>query len=276
MKIEEPLESILENLPRDQILALVQNEKVAPHILDAIVRKHLHDEEVLRTLLRHPGVSPSTLSYIAQNASPSLAETIAKDKTLLGRFADVRDALFSNPNLGIEIKDLIQEKEEGINQAAATKEQEAKGKERKKDLYTTIKGLSTGQRLALAKKGNKEVRMILIRDANEMIALEVVSSPRITDSEIVQISSMKDVSEKILRSIANNRRYRSNKAILLNLLHNPKTPVSISLGLGIPRLSDKELVGLAKNRNIPGVVARAAGVVLEKRKKPPSQPGKGH
>jgi hypothetical protein len=275
MKIEEPLENILENLPRDQILALVQNEKVASHILDTIVRKHLHDEEILKTLLRHPAVSSSTLSFIARHASPSLAETIAQDKTLLGRFTEIREALLSNPSLGIEMKDLIQEKDAN-DQAAATKEQEAKEKERKKDLYTTIKGLSTGQRLALAKKGNKDVRMILIRDPNEMIALEVVSSPRITDAEIVQISGMKDVSEKVLRAIANNRRYRSNKAIVLTLLHNPKTPVSISLGLGIPRLADKELVGLSKNRNIPGVVARAAAVVLEKRKKPPSQPGKGH
>jgi len=273
VRMEEPLEAIIENLPRDQILALVQNQKVGANILDTIGRKHLHDEEVCRALLHHPRVSVDTLSYILQNAGPSLAEAIARDRRLLGRFAEIRDALLSNPSLAIEVKDLIQEKAEGIPQAQPREREE---KQRKIDLRRMIKDLSTGQRLALAKKGNKEVRMILIRDANEMIALEVVSSPRITNSEIVQISQMTDVSEKVLRVIASNRRYRSSKAIVLNLLHNPKTPASVSLQLGIPRLSDRELAGLAKNRNIPGAVSRAAAAVLEKRKKPPLLPGKGH
>jgi hypothetical protein len=269
VKSEEPLEAILENLPRDQILALVQNEKVGANILDTIGRKHLHDEEVCRALLQHPGVSLTTLSYIAQNASPPLAKAIVRDRRLLSRFSEIRQALLANPSLDIEVRDLIQERAEG-------QPKDREQKEKKKDLYRMIKELSTGQRLALAKKGNKEVRMILIRDANEMIALEVAHSPRITDSEIVQISQMKDVSEKVLRAIANNRRYRSNKTVVLNLLHNPKTPVSVSLALGIPRLSDRELVGLTKDKNIPGAVCRAASMVLEKRKKPPTLPGKGH
>ena len=118
--------------------------------------------------------------------------------------------------------------------------------------------------------------MILVRDANETIALEVIGSPRITDAEIVQISQMQDVSEKVLRAIGSNRKYRFNKAVVLNLLHNPKTPVAISLGLGMPRLSDRELSGLAKNRNIPTVVSRAAHAILDKRKKASQPPGGGH
>jgi len=271
-KEEEPIEIILERLPREKILALAQNEKVDANILDTIGRKHLNDEEVCRAVLKHPGVSLATLSYVARHANPSFAEALAHDEALLGRFPEIRHALLANPTLGLEVKEQIQKETEG---AGFGPPREGEGK--KKDLSRMIRELSTGQRLALAKKGNKEVRMILIRDPNEMIALEVVSSPRITDSEVLYISQMRDVSEKVLRAIANSRKYRSHKEIVLNLLHNPKTPVSISLGLGIPRLSDRELAGLARNRNIPGAVSRAAAMVLEKRKKPPTPlAGKGH
>ncbi|MDH7499062.1 MAG: hypothetical protein QHH30_01590, partial [candidate division NC10 bacterium] len=226
----EPIEILLERLPREEILALAQNEKLDPNILDTITRKHLNDEEVCRAVLRHPGVSVATLCYVARHASPSFAETLAHDQSLLGKFPEIRHALLDNPSLGLEVKEEIQKEAEKTG-LGPPKEKE----QRKKDLSRMIRELSAGQRLALAKKGNKEVRMILIRDPNEMVALEVISSPRITDSEVIYISQMRDVSEKVLRAIASNRRYRSHKEIILNLLHNPKTPVSVSLGLGIPR-----------------------------------------
>ncbi len=276
MEREEVLERILEKLPREQVLMLVRNEKVREKVLDSIGRLHLHDEEVCRAILEHPGASVATLCHIARNAPLPLAEWIAQNNILLGRVPEVREALLGNPWLN---PDLTGEPQAGAGETGEGTPEEKEEKEKakkKKDLYRMIKELSTGQRLALAKKGNKEVRLILIRDPNEMIALEVVNSPRITDSEILYISQMRDVSEKVLRAVATNRRYRSNKQVVLNLLHNPKTPASISLGLGITRLSDRELSGLAKDKNIAGVVARAASLVREKRKKAISAPKGGH
>ena len=46
--------------------------------------------------------------------------------------------------------------------------------------------------------------------------------------------------------------------VILSLLHNPKTPVGVSLGLGIANLTEKEVEGLARDRNIPAAVSRAA------------------
>ena len=274
MEREGFVERILGKLPREQILSLVGNQKTTDKVLEAVLRFHLHDEEVCQAILEHPGASGATLSYIARSAPLFLAEAIVQNTDLLQKFPEVREALAANPWLSPEAKGQLeaqaQEKKEDIPEEKEEKEK------KKKDLYLMIKELSTGQRLALAKKGNKEVRMILIRDANEMIALEVVNSPRITDSEILYISQMRDVSEKVLRAIGTNRRYRGNKQLVLNLLHNPKTPVSVSLGLGITRLSDRELSGLGKDRNIPGVVCRAAAMVLEKRKKAISGSKGGH
>jgi hypothetical protein len=274
MEREEVLERILEKLPRDQIVGLVRNEKVREKVLDSIGRFYLHDEEVCRAILEHPGASVATLCHIARNAPLPLVEWIAHNGILLERVPEIRETLLENPCLNPHLTGELQA---GAGKTGeGTPEEREEKEKKKKDLYRMIKELSTGQRLALAKKGNKEVRLILIRDPNEMIALEVVRSPRITDSEILYISQMRDVSEKILRAIAVNRRYRSYKQVVLNLLHNPKTPASISLGLGITRLSDRELSGLAKDKNIAGVVSRAAALVLEKRKKATSAPKGGH
>ena len=282
MEREEVVERILERLPRDQVLMLAKNEKASEKTLDSIGRLHLHDEEVCRAILEHPGASVATLSHIARNALLPLVEWIAQNRALLRRFPEVREALLGNPCLSPDLKEELQAEAGEAGEGTTEETEEAEETEenekakKKKDLYRMIKELSTGQRLALAKKGNKEVRLILIRDANEMIAMEVINSPRITDSEILHISQMRDVSEKVLRAIGTNRRYRSYKQVVLNLLHNPKTPVAVSLGLGITRLSDRELSGLSKDRNIPGVVARAASWVLEKRKKAISGPKRGH
>ena len=88
---------------------------------------------------------------------------------------------------------------------------------------------------------------------------------------------MRDVSDKVLRYIAGNRKYRQNKEIVWGLLNNPKTPVGVSLGLGIQQLSDRELDDLSKNRNIPGAIAPAARQIADRRKAPHAPAGgSGH
>jgi hypothetical protein len=97
-----------------------------------------------------------------------------------------------------------------------------------------------------------------------------VNSPRISDDEIVNVAQMRDISDKVLRAIANIRRFRANKLVITSLLHNPKTPVGVSLGLGLPNLTDRELQSLSRDRNIPAAVARAAKQVLDRREKGPA------
>jgi len=129
--------------------------------------------------------------------------------------------------------------------------------------------MNVGQKLTLAKKGNKDARLILVKDHNEIIALEVVNGPRISDDEVLAIAQMREVSDKVLRAIANIRRFRTNKYVVASLLHNPKTPVGVSLGLGLPNLTDRDLARLARDRNIPAAVSRAAQQILERRAKGP-------
>jgi hypothetical protein len=68
-----------------------------------------------------------------------------------------------------------------------------------------IASLNVAKRIALAMKGNREERAILIRDPNRIVTAAVLSSPKMNDTEVASIAKMQNVSEDVLRTIANNR-----------------------------------------------------------------------
>jgi hypothetical protein len=251
------------------LLAIAQNQKTPPEVLERILTHADLTPEVVIALLRHPHTPGGAVARLAARADGAILDVLLGSLERLGRWVEALEVLLGNPAV-------LAVKQPTIREALQlARKREADGT-RKKSLLLQIKELAVGQKLALAKKGNKDVRMILVRDSNEMVALETVSSARITDGEILAIAMMRDVSDNVLRYIANNRKYRQNRQIVLALLNNPRTPVGVSLGLSIHSLSDRELVDLAKNKNVPGVVSRVAKQVLDRRKAPPGAPGGGH
>jgi hypothetical protein len=248
------------------LLHLAQNPKTPLEVLEKILDHPALTPEVVVALLRHPEAPSGGLARLAERATGPLLEVLLGSLDRLGRWVEALEALLRNPAVPQLKVPTIQ----GYIETAKKRAEWVK-----KSLLLRIKDLPVGQKLALAKKGNKDVRMILIKDANEMVALEVVASPRITDTEVLAISMMRDISDKVLRYISGNRKYRQNRQIVLGLLNNPRTPVGVSLGLGIHQLSDRELTDLARNRNIPGAVSRAAKQIMERRKAPAAPAGGG-
>jgi hypothetical protein len=209
------------------------------------------------------------MAHLAARASGRVLDVLLASLDRLGRWVEALEALLGNASLPSAKLPTIRQALE------AARKREADGA-RRKSLLLQLKEMPVGQRLALAKKGNKDVRMILVRDSNEMVALETVSSARITDGEILAIAMMRDVAEQVLRYIANNRKYRQNKQVVLALLNNPRTPVGVSLSLSINSLSDRELTDLSKNKNVPGVISRVAKQILDRRKGPGGPAAGGH
>ena len=250
------------------LLHLAQNPKTPFEVLEKILEHPALSPEVVMALLRHPETPGAGIARLAERATGPLLDVLLGSLERFGHWVEALEALLRNPAVPETKHPTIK------GQIETAKRRDADGS--KKSLLLRIKDLPVGQKLALAKKGNKDVRMILIKDSNEMVALEVVGSPRITDGEILAIAMMRDVSDKILRYIAGNRKYRQNKEMVWALLNNPKTPVGVSLGLGIQQLTDRELDDLAKNRNIPGAVSRAARQITDRRKAPHTPGGSGH
>ena len=117
--------------------------------------------------------------------------------------------------------------------------------------------MSFTERLKAAVKGSREMRAILIRDPNKMIAASVLSSPKVSTPEVESFARMTSVSEDVLRIIGGNRAWIKNYGVVVGLTRNPKTPLGMSLNL-MARLSDRDLAMLSVDRNVPETLRIAA------------------
>ena len=127
----------------------------------------------------------------------------------------------------------------------------------RESLTEQITKMNFTQRLRAAVKGTREMRTVLIRDPNKMIAASVLSSPKLTESEVAAFSRMANVTEDVLRIIATNRRWLKNYGVVVGLTKNPKTPLGLSLNL-MGRLNDRDMALLAIDRNVPEPLRVAA------------------
>jgi hypothetical protein len=120
-----------------------------------------------------------------------------------------------------------------------------------------INKLDVKGRIQLAMKGNKEERSILIRDGTKIVALAVLESGKLTDSEVEHFASQKNVLEAVLRAIPMKRRFAKQYSILRNLVYNPRTPLDVSLGL-MKHLLVQDLKNLSGNKEISETVRKLA------------------
>ena len=109
--------------------------------------------------------------------------------------------------------------------------------------------MNVAERMKAAMKGTKEERSILIRDPNKLVSVSVLSSPKITESEVESFAKMANVSEEILRIIGQNRAWTKNYGVFSALAKNPKTPLAVSL-IFVQRLNEKDLKLIAMDRNL--------------------------
>lgn len=132
----------------------------------------------------------------------------------------------------------------------------AKAKEEDEE-NQVLASLPIVERMKLAMKGTKGQRSQLIRDSNKLVAAAVLSSPKLTESEVEAFAKMANVSEDTLRTIAMNRTWVKNYGVVAGLTRNPKTPAAISMHM-LQRLNERDLKMLAIDRNVPEAVRLAA------------------
>ena len=141
----------------------------------------------------------------------------------------------------------------------------AEGQGRPRPLST----LTVMQRIKIAMNGTREQRGVLIRDANRIVAAAVLSSPKLTETEIESFARMTNVSEEVLRVIATSRGWTKHYGVLSAIVKNPKTPPAVSLSL-VPRLNERDVKQLTSDRNVPEgirLVARKLMATNESRRK---------
>ncbi len=126
-----------------------------------------------------------------------------------------------------------------------------------------LSSLPIVERMKLAMKGTRSQRAQLIRDSNKLVAAAVLSSPKLTETEVEAFAKMANVTEDVLRAIAINRAWMKNYGVVAGLTRNPKTPPGISMQL-LQRLNERDLKMLTTDRNVPEAVRLAARKFLKK------------
>jgi hypothetical protein len=109
--------------------------------------------------------------------------------------------------------------------------------------------LNVADKMKHAMKGTKEERAILVRDPNKLVSVAVLSSPKLTESEVEQFAKMANVSEEVLRIIGMNRAWIKNYGVIAALTRNPKTPLAVSMRF-VQRLTERDLKLAALDRNL--------------------------
>lgn len=140
---------------------------------------------------------------------------------------------------------------------AHTKKVYLTAEEQRGSALQKISKLDIKGRIQLAMKGSKEERSLLIRDGTKVVALAVLESPKITDSEVEKFANQKNVLEAVLRGITMKRRFIKQYAIMRNLTFNPRTPIDVSLAL-IKNLLIQDLRSLTGNKEVSDTVRKLA------------------
>ncbi len=137
------------------------------------------------------------------------------------------------------------------------RERKAEAEVHKLGLQAKLQHLDVGERAKQARGGDQETRMILIRDANKLVALGVLQNPKLTLHEVEMFAASRNVNEEVLREIAGNKDWIKSYTVVLALVNNPKTPVPMCLTF-LPKLMTRDLRFVAKNKGVPEIIRTIA------------------
>ena len=130
-----------------------------------------------------------------------------------------------------------------------------------KALWAQIRDMNTGERIKLAMRGNKEARMILMRDSNAQIQRLVLQNPRISEEEILMLCKDRNTDEDILLLISEHREWMKIYAMRAALVENARTPTAKALRL-LTTLDEKDLSRLGKSKAVPNIISVQARRLL--------------
>lgn len=151
----------------------------------------------------------------------------------------------------------VEDGEAPLIDTAEPEEEASPGGVDEESVTKRVTSLGVMERMKLATRGTREQRAVLVRDPNRLVAAAVLSSPKLTESEVEQFAKMANVAEDILRVIGTNRAWTKNYGVVAGLVRNPKTPLAISMTL-LQRVNDRDVKMLAIDRNVPEPLRIAA------------------
>jgi hypothetical protein len=274
---------MLSQIPRSVKENYVQKKEAQLQVAEFILNEALQvgNFNALAIIIQNPHFPTEFLLRIAAQGNESTLDILLDNQVRLIAYPEIMEKMESNPECGqfihgkinelrefyfqsqvietIPEKDVLNElttmiakeqgEEDGLSQAAI-----------QQTAMTTlqrINHMSISQRIRLALTGDKTERLILIKDANRMVQLAVIESPKMADDEVLIHTRNLSLSGELIGKIANNRDWTKNYTIIVALVQNPKTPINRSISF-IKQLHSRDLKMLIQDRNINPVIRNLA------------------
>ena len=291
----------LEKLP-DSVMDAVLSGPAHPALLDHLAHAFAEQEPRLERIALNAATGDPTVAFLAERPFRRIVEIVSNNQERMLRHPPIVDALGANPLtgravidrilaflgieetpdapvpdpqsigdaearaalaavLGEEFSEIPQELLDENAADAAPEELAAGG-----NLYQLVQSMTVFQKIKLGRAGNKEARALLIRDRNKVVAVAAVTSPKITENELYGIAQSRNVSDEVIRIVANNRDATRHYPVKLALACNPRTPQGVAMKF-VNYLQDKDLHHLMKSKDVPSAISTHARRILMKKGK---------
>jgi len=281
--LSEEAKKTLSGWTTDKVAPLLAQPDCSAETLAWFAAQPLVPEVLATVIAAHPNADDAALAPLAPRLLLVQLQQIAASDERLDLLPGFLTACLQRRDLPADLRQRFQQRhdkqaaEQAALEEALAKEEEAEAKapeEEKRErvsLTQKIARMNVSERISAALKGDKDTRMILVRDPAKVVFRAVLQSPKLSDAEVENFATMKNVSDEVLRTIASSRKFMKNYVIARNLLNNPKTPLDVSLTI-LNRMTNSDLNFLSKNRNIPETL-RTMALKLFKQRSETRSPG---
>ena len=286
----------LTEMPSRIVIGFASNESAKAEHLAQLARV-ISDSSILEVLIRNRALTDEAVAELARVAEGAVQDVIVINQARILRSPSILDALLENPRLTADVKrralehreeffdkkerarqalaavadllepDLLEAPMEAIDDLveAAVQEPEKAAPapppmlvdDKEKSVWARIQNMTVAQKVMLAFRGDKTVRMILVREHNRLVCAAAVRNPRMTEAEAESVASSRNVEEEVLRLIGMRRDWMQKYPIVNALVHNPRAPIGVVMPL-INRLTLRDLKGLKDDRGVAEVVRQLA------------------
>ncbi|HYY52658.1 MAG TPA: hypothetical protein VE755_07290 [Myxococcales bacterium] len=280
---DEYLEMLVLNASTPDAAVQRITARASERILEIVAQNQLRmlrHADIVRALVTNPATRPSTVDNVCDfcvRSGLALEDLPAfraarrrihggseQDEELAKKVAAAQHVAEEQAEAALEQMGATSPDGEEKDVAPGSAEERAQ-EQKKLSITQQIMKLGVAKKIEWAnKKGNREVRTILLRDPNKLVQLAVIQSARITEGEIAKVALSRTAPQEVLQYIYNNRQLMKNYQIKLNLINNPKTPVGVSMRF-LSTLRMAEVKAVAKNKNVPQGLATAAKKLVEKK-----------
>lgn len=264
------IEALIRNKAVSDTAIVELARRAPPSIQDVVIinqARILRAPEILDALLVNPALSPDvrrrvteTREEFFEKKARMLEQLEAAEQAAREEYGEETGKIVA-PDAPLEaIADLLERAEaEGTGPAPASLSltDSERGDNKKFAIWARLQFMSVSEKVQLAYKGDRLIRMLLVRDRNRLVCTAVLRNPRMTELEVDSIAGMRNVDEQVLRMIALKRDWIGKYAVMLTLCRNPKSPIGVVLPL-INRLTLRDLKGLKDDKGVPQAVRETA------------------